>query len=284
MEKVIDISNHNGSIDFREVKSNGINKVIIRIGWIGNKNNHTLDERFIENYNRAIEAGMNIGIYVYSYCKSVEAVISGTNWVLEKLKLFSAHRPNLPIFIDIEDVQISLCSKENLTAQAKKFNEMITEAGFISGTYANLNWFRNKLNVEELTQYKIWLAQYNNEMTAEFKVDLWQYTSNGRIAGINGRVDMSNCLNCENIDTGDITGDDTNQNNGGDFEVKEYHNGSTKEIVYQDLYCKKKIGYLNPWENCECYGIIDGMALVVYNIDGSSNKKTGFVKWLGGVR
>ena len=159
---------------------------------------------------------------------------------------------------------------------------MITNAGFISGTYANLNWFNNKLYENELEKYKIWLAQYNNEMTASFRVDLWQYSSNGKIDGIFGRVDMNNCMQCENIDQSDITGD--TGNNGGDFEMKQYHNGSTKEIVYQDLKCTKKIGYLNPWENCECYGVIDSKALVVYNVDRSNNKKTGFVKWLGGIR
>lgn len=282
MEKVIDVSQHNGTIDFERVKRQGINKVILRIGWIGNKNNHTLDTKFIENYNKAINAGFQIGIYVYSYCKSVEAVISGTNWVLNKLNLFSAHKPTLPIFLDLEDITISFLSKRELTDQALKFNEMITNAGFISGTYANLNWFNNKLYENELAKYKIWLAQYNNEMTASFRVDLWQYSSNGKIDGIFGRVDMNNCMQCENIDQSDITGD--TGNNGGDFEVKQYHNGSTKEIVYQDLKCTKKIGYLNPWENCVCYGVIDSKALVVYNVDRSNNKKTGFVKWLGGIR
>lgn len=282
MEKVIDVSQHNGTIDFERVRKQGINKVILRIGWIGNKNNHTLDTKFIENYNKAINAGFQIGIYVYSYCKSVEAIISGTNWVLTKLNLFSAHKPTLPVFLDLEDITTSFLSKRELTDQALKFNEMITNAGYISGTYANLNWFNNKLYENELEKYKIWLAQYNNEMTANFRVDLWQYSSNGKIDGIFGRVDMNNCMQCENIDQSDITGD--TGNNGGDFEVKQYHNGSTKEIVYQDLKCTKKIGYLNPWENCECYGVIDSKALVVYNVDRSNNKKTGFVKWLGGIR
>lgn len=282
MEKVIDVSQHNGTIDFERVKKQGINKVILRIGWIGNKNNHTLDTKFIENYNKAINAGFQIGIYVYSYCKSVEAIISGTNWVLNKLNLFSAHKPTLPVFLDLEDITTSFLSKRELTDQALKFNEMITNAGYISGTYANLNWFNNKLYENELAKYKIWLAQYNNEMTTSFRVDLWQYSSLGKIDGIIGRVDMNNCMQCENIDESDITGD--TGNNGGDFEVKQYHNGSTKEIVYQDLKCTKKIGYLNPWENCECYGVIDSKALVVYNVDKSNNKKTGFVKWLGGIR
>lgn len=282
MEKVIDVSQHNGTIDFERVRKQGINKVILRIGWIGNKNNHTLDTKFIENYNKAINAGFQIGIYVYSYCKSVEAIISGTDWVIKKLNLFSAHKPTLPVFLDLEDITTSFLSKRELTDQALKFNEMITNAGFISGTYANLNWYNNKLYVNELEKYKVWLAQYNNEMTANFKVDLWQYSSNGKIDGILGRVDMNNCMQCENIDESDITGD--TGNNGGDFEMKQYHNGSTKEIVYQDLKCTKKIGYLNPWENCECYGVIDSKALVVYNVDKSNNKKTGFVKWLGGIR
>lgn len=282
MEKVIDVSQHNGTIDFERVRKQGINKVILRIGWIGNKNNHTLDTKFIENYNKAINAGFQIGIYVYSYCKSVEAIISGTNWVIKKLELFSAHKPTLPVFLDLEDITTSFLSKRELTDQALKFNEMITNAGFISGTYANLNWYNNKLYVNELEKYKVWLAQYNNEMTANFKVDLWQYSSNGKIDGIFGRVDMNNCMQCENIDETDITGN--TGNNGGDFEMKQYHNGSTKEIVYQDLKCTKKIGYLNPWENCECYGVIDSKALVVYNVDKSNNKKTGFVKWLGGIR
>lgn len=282
MEKVIDVSQHNGTIDFERVRKQGINKVILRIGWIGNKNNHTLDTKFIENYNKAINAGFQIGIYVYSYCKSVEAIISGTDWVIKKLNLFSAHKPTLPVFLDLEDITTSFLSKRELTDQALKFNEMITNEGFISGTYANLNWYNNKLYVNELEKYKVWLAQYNNEMTANFKVDLWQYSSNGKIDGIFGRVDMNNCMQCENIDESDITGN--TGNNGGDFEMKQYHNGSTKEIVYQDLKCTKKIGYLNPWENCECYGVIDSKALVVYNVDKSNNKKTGFVKWLGGIR
>lgn len=286
MEKIIDVSVHNGTIDFNKLKSSGINKVIIRIGWIGNKNNHTLDKKFIENYNKAINAGFQIGIYVYSYCKSVDAIISGTNWVLSKLDLFSSNKPQLPIFLDLEDSTISGLSREELTNHAIKFCEMIQiNAGFTAGTYASLSWFRNKLNVNSLLNYKIWVAQYNSKMTADFRVDLWQYSSNGRIDGIFGRVDMNYCLNCENTDVTEITGETSqNKSNGGDFEMKTYQNGSTKEIVYQDINCTKKIGYLNPRETAQCYGIINNKALVVYNIDGTSNKKTGFVKWLGGVR
>lgn len=90
---------------------------------------------------------------------------------------------------------------------------------------------------------------------------------------------MNKCLNCQNSPVST----ETNNINKGDFEMKIYQNGSTKEIVYQDTNCTKQIGYLNPYETAECYGIINNLALVVYNVDNSSYKKTGFVKWLGGI-
>ena len=67
--------------------------------------------------------------------------------------------------------------------------------------------------------------------------------------------------------------------------MKKYKNGSTKEIVYQTTECQEEIGYLNPYEECDCYGITNGLAIVCYKIDGSTigEKKVGFVKWLDGV-
>lgn len=67
MKKGIDVSEHNGTIDFAKVKNDGIEFVIIRIGWIGNKNNHTIDKKFEEFYSLARQAGLKIGFYVYSY-------------------------------------------------------------------------------------------------------------------------------------------------------------------------------------------------------------------------
>lgn len=89
------------------------------------------------------------------------------------------------------------------------------------------------------------------------------------------------------IDFADFTNEVTPTNNGG-FEVKAYQNGSTKEYVYKTIAdCEtqnklKSIGSLNPREICECYGIINGYYLVVYT--AGNTKKTGFVKFAGGVK
>ena len=70
----------------------------------------------------------------------------------------------------------------------------------------------------------------------------------------------------------------------GDEEMKIYKNGSTVELVYADSNCTQQIGSLNPYEQCECYGLFSGRAVIRYRIDGTSNYKVGFVKWIGGVK
>lgn len=275
MNKIIDISQHNGYIDFNKVKNAGVEGVIIRVGWIGNKNNHTIDKYFEDYYKRANEVGLKIGFYVYSYCISQNALISGTNWFIDKIKY---KKCDLACFLDLEDSTISALSKQELTLQAVQFCEMVETQGKKAGVYASEYWFRNKIETNKLLTFKIWLAKWvNNTPQENFRYDLWQYTSSGKIGGINGRVDINKCINCE-------TQKEQNINKGSEFEVKLYQNGSTKEIVYQDINCTKQIGYLNPREQAECYGIINNKALVVYNVDRTNNKKTGFVKWLGGVK
>ena len=276
MNKVIDISEHNGNINFKKVKNAGIEGVILRLGWIGNKNNHTLDKKFNEYYSQAKENNLNIGIYVYSYCLTIEAIKSSINWISSHL---TNKKINYPVFIDLEDSSISKLSKQELTNHAKIFCELLKQKGYKTGIYASKYWFTSKMDINQLQKYYIWLAEWGvKKPSVNFAVYLWQYTSSGRISGINGRVDENYLVIVENVDN------NVNNSKKGGFEMKEYQNGSTRETVYQDKDCLKPIGSLNPYEKCECYGIIDNRPLVVYKIDGTNNKKVGFVKWLGGVK
>ncbi len=272
MKQIIDISEHNGTIDFAKVKESGIKDVIIRIGWIGNKSNHTIDKRFEEYYSKAKYYGFNIGFYVYSYCKNKTAMASGIKWTKEQIKNKSF---NLPLFIDLEDETISSLSKSNLTNQAIQFCKSFDCK---TGVYANLYWFNNKLDINKLLDYKIWLAQYTTAKNHSFKykVDLWQYTSTGKINGIKGNVDISKCM-CDCVDN-------VEKNQKEDFEVaKTYKNGSTPETVYADSGLSIKIGQLNKNETCECLGIVNGRFIVKYKVNNSNNYKVGFVKYSGGI-
>lgn len=276
MNKIIDISQHNGFIDFNKVKNDGVEGVIIRVGWIGNKENHTLDTRFKEYYQKAKEVGLKIGFYVYSYCKSIETLRNGVDWLVSKIedKTFE-----LPIFLDLEDETIKDIGKDTLTIQAVQFCTIIENLGYKAGVYASKDWFLYKLDINKLLNYKIWLAEWNGKEnpTLGYKVDLWQYTSKGKVNGITGNVDINKWL-CECIEN--------SQNNkiGDDEEMKKYKNGSTPEPVYADTNCTIKIGELNPREECDCFGIFNEKAQVRYKIDGKNNYKIGFVKWLGGVK
>lgn len=206
-KKVIDISENNGAIDFTKVKQSGINDVIIRIGWIGNKNNHTIDKRFEEYYTLCIQNGLNIkGFYVYNYCNNIETLKSGVEWSKNVLQ---NKNNQIPVFLDMEDSTIINVGRNVLTEMCNIFC-----SNFInSGVYANKNWFTNYIDVNSLINknYKIWLAEWNNKEnhSANFKVDLWQYTSSGKINGISGNVDLNYCLNCEEQE--EITGKKSNE-------------------------------------------------------------------------
>lgn len=117
---------------------------------------------------------------------------SAISWIKNKL---SGKTLDYPVFLDVEDAQISSLDKETLTSLCKQF--CLRLDGFVTGVYANLDWFSNKLNVNDLTNYKIWLAQWANDYSKNFKIDMWQYTSKGTVSGISGNVDMNYCLNCE---------------------------------------------------------------------------------------
>ena len=267
--KIIDISQHNGYIDFAKVKNDGIEGIIIRVGWIGNKQNHTIDTYFEDYYKKAIEWGFKIGFYVYSYCKNQNALLSGTNWFISKTH---NKRCDLGCFLDLEDETISYLDREELTRHAEIFCNNIEN----SGVYASEFWFKNKLYIDRIKQYKIWLAKWTNKKPEEnFRYDIWQYSSEGRVEGISTKVDLNESINFES--------QEQNINNGG-FEMKVYQNGSTIEPVYEDTECKKQIGYLNQYEQCECYGIVNNVAIVVYNVDRTNYKKVGFVKWMGGIK
>lgn len=198
MKYGVDVSEHQVLIDWNKVKNSGIDFAIIRLGWIGNTN-RVIDKYFKTNYENARKVGLKIGTYVYNYCKSIDSLTNGINWVKSQLKGLTFE---LPVYLDMEDNSIASIGKNNLTNQCITFCSRIkNELNLNAGVYANKNWFTNLLDVNEIINqgYKIWLAEWNGKEnhSANFKVDLWQYTSSGAVNGINGRVDKNKCLQCE---------------------------------------------------------------------------------------
>ena len=196
MIKGIDVSKHNGTVDFKKVKDTGIEFVILRIGYGGSA--PVKDEKFEENYSNARANGLLVGAYIYSYADSTsditqekEAVI---NWLGER-------HLDLPVFLDLEDAKTSKRNKEEITSFATEFCTYIKNKGYKAGIYANKYWLMNKIDVNNLlanVNVTIWLAEWNNNPTYKGRYSIWQYTSKGNVNGIKGNVDL-NYLYDDNI-------------------------------------------------------------------------------------
>lgn len=280
----LDISEHNGYIDFDKLKreKSEIEFIIIRIGWIGNKNNHTQDTYFEDYYKRAKERGYKIGFYVYSYCRSVVAIDSACQWIEKKLQ---GKTMDMPLFLDMEDNSIVDCGKENLTRQCEYFCNYFEKRGIKTGIYANKNWFTNYLDINKLLNYKIWLAEWNDKITFNYKVDLWQYSSNFMFN--NKRFDVNKCMcECTNpqpvekiVDKKEVY-----------VNMKVFINNTNyNSIVYCDSNCTRSIGTLNKGEKCDAIGIFENgkgerVVGVIYTIDKSNpvNRKIGYLKLING--
>lgn len=209
MRKGIDVSKHNGTIDFKKVKDSGIDFVIIRAGYGGSA--PVKDEKFEENYSNARTNGLFVGAYIYSYADTTsdieyekEAVI---NWLGGK-------HLDLPVFLDLEDEKTGKCSKEEITSFANEFCKYIEKNGYESGIYANKYWLLNKIDVNNLlanVDVTIWLAEWNKEITYPGIYTIWQYTSKGNVNGIKGNVDMNylyddNIIKNENNESSNYSG------------------------------------------------------------------------------
>lgn len=185
----IDVSQHQGTIDWDKVKSK-IDFAILRLGWIGNKENHTLDTQFERNYNECKKLGIPIGVYVYNYCSNEETAKSGARWTLEKL---NGKILELPVYIDMEDSTIRGLGKDNLTNICIAFNTIIENAGLWAGVYANLDWFNNYLDKGVIkSKYTTWIAHYTSETDKhKEEYDIWQNSSEAKLDGINGNIDTN---------------------------------------------------------------------------------------------
>jgi len=187
----IDVSNHQGTVDWNKVKAAGIDFAILKVGPVYGKP----DGSFERNAAECERLGIPYGVYYYSYARSVEDANKEADRTLAWL---GGHHPSLPVYYDLEDsyiLQDPDFSKDKLTQIAQAFCNRMEAVGFKSGIYANLNWLNNYLNSPSLSGYDHWVAQYNWRCDYAGSYSFWQYSSSGNVPGVNGRCDMNYCFN-----------------------------------------------------------------------------------------
>ena len=197
--KGIDVSKHNGMIEWKKVREAGIEFAIIRIGYGSDIENQD-DPQAIRNMDECESLGIPYGVYIYSYAISIEEAHSEAKHVLRMIK---GRNPKMGIWFDLEDAD-EYKVKHNLPLNSENkdiynkitatFIDDIKVAGYSNvGIYASKYIFESIINKDLLTNSgcKVWVAQWNNECTYTGSYVMWQYTSDGVVNGSSKRTDMN---------------------------------------------------------------------------------------------
>lgn len=201
----IDVSAHQRKINWAAVKKAGITHAIIRVGYrgYGAAGNLREDEYYKENITGAYNAGIKVGVYIYSQALTQKEAREEADFIMKYIKPYRS-KITLPVVFDYEFSPVPTgrfvsgkISKARMTANCTAFCERVKAAGYVPMVYANYSMLTKKLDYKTLqNKYKIWLAHYTSE-SKKPATDypgtfyMWQYSSSGYVNGINGRVDVN---------------------------------------------------------------------------------------------
>ena len=174
--KGVDISTHNGNVDFQALKNAGVEFVIIRCGYGSDYTNQD-DARFSENVRKADTAGMPWGVYLYSYAKTTAMAKSEAQ---HTLRLLNGRKPAYGVWYDVEDPGQA---DADLVSICDTYCKEIEAAGLYVGIYSMLAWLNGKLNSSKLDRYDKWVAQWSSTCTYKKPYGIWQYTDKLVIGG-----------------------------------------------------------------------------------------------------
>lgn len=184
----IDISSHNINIDYNKLKHQ-IDFAMVRtsFGFFNEDNRYKEHIKGLENNN------IDYGLYHYSYAVNLEQAKKEADGFIALAKTLN---PTYPLAIDMEDIDGWKAahgnpSNETLIAICDYFCKRLEEAGYYALIYANLNYLTTRLNSSILDKYDKWLAQWNSKPTYDGMFGIWQYTDDGSINGIPGKVDLN---------------------------------------------------------------------------------------------
>ncbi len=191
----IDVSKHQGSIDWKSVKEAGAEFVILRIGYrgYGPEGSLQVDERFKSNIEGAKSEGLDVGVYFFAQAVNEEEAREEAEFVLKNL---SGYDLELPIVYDPESILDAEARTDNVTGEqftknTQVFCKTIQDAGYSPMIYANMLWEAYELDLSKLSGYPVWYADYEEYPQTPYMYEYWQYSNEGRISGISGEVDLN---------------------------------------------------------------------------------------------
>ncbi|MCF0151306.1 MAG: hypothetical protein HUJ80_07860 [Firmicutes bacterium] len=192
--KGIDVSAYQGDIEWDKVAASGVEFVFIRLGYRGYSSGKlVLDEKFLQNAQGAAENGIGVGVYFVTQAITEEEALEEAEFVLENIQGLDI---TWPIALDMEEAasaeaRTTLLTSTQRTDHAIAFCERIKEAGHTPMLYTHIRWYLEEVQLERLTAYDKWFAQYFNQPFFPYAFQIWQYSSSGSIDGIKGNVDYN---------------------------------------------------------------------------------------------
>lgn len=194
MFKGIDVSKHNGSINWDKVKKAGIKFAMIRAGYGANN----IDEKFKFNISECNRLGIPCGVYWFSYAYTIEMAKKEAQYCLAAVK---PYKLEYPISFDFEYDSVEYAKQKGVTIGkglasdiTQAFCSEIEKAGYYVINYSNIDYLNNYFETKVSAKYGLWLAQWNNNEQPSRECQLWQYSAEGKVNGISGKVDMNKSL------------------------------------------------------------------------------------------
>lgn len=184
----IDLSKHNGNVDFNKVVKDGYTFAILRSGY-----RQSEDPKFEQYYYDATAAGLMVGAYWFTYTNTPDGAEKEAKCCLEYLK---GKKFDYPIYYDLEDDpnQNSYplkTGRDNCSAMVDRFCKTIQNAGYWAGFYTSKSVLQTHITYEVANRYAVWVAQWGASCTYNGQYGMWQRSDSGRVQGINGNVDLN---------------------------------------------------------------------------------------------
>lgn len=189
----IDVSGHQGDIDWNAVKSAGVEFVFIRVGNRGTTEGKIYPDGYAQDYYAGAKAaGLSVGAYFFSQAITTAEAQEEAWFVLEQLKNWELE---LPVVYDWEwvgdDARTANMDPQLLTQCTQAFCQIISSAGLRPMIYFNYSQGLELLDLAQLDAYEFWLALYEPAINFPYRVDFWQYSCEGTVPGISGNVDLN---------------------------------------------------------------------------------------------
>ena len=190
----VDVSHHQGNIDWSKVKAAGYDFAILRIGYRGYGQTGSLnaDKMFESYYSDAKAAGLKVGVYFFAQAINEAEAKEEAEFVLN---ILDDRELDLPVVYDPEsilddDARTDDVTGEQFTKNTQVFCKSIAEAGYQPMIYANMLWEAFELDLSQLLEYPIWYADYEPTPQTPYAFRCWQYSNTGTVDGVEGEVDL----------------------------------------------------------------------------------------------